>query len=136
MLSPDTLRLGEQLIFAPYTIQEPVNIRYSNIYGPISIASDNPKFVVSQRTIAGECGDHGSYPLLITYTPTTEQIPDTAHIRISDGRLDTTIVITGMGRAIPTYTFTGEAGTDDKGTTANWDEEGIPTEAKLKELSI
>ena len=124
--SVDTLRLGEQLIFAPYTIQEPVNIRYSNIYGPISIASDNPKFVVSQRTIAGECGDHGSYPLLITYTPTTEQIPDTAHIRISDGRLDTTIVVTGMGRAIPTYTFTGEAGTDDKGTTANWDEEGIP----------
>ncbi len=124
--SVDTLRLGEQLIFAPYTTQEPVNIRYSNIYGPISIASDNPKFVVSQRTIAGECGDHGSYPLLITYTPTTEQIPDTAHIRISDGRLDTTIVVTGMGRAIPTYTFTGEAGTDDKGTTANWDEEGIP----------
>lgn len=124
--SVDTLRLGEQLIFAPYTIQEPVNIRYSNIYGPISIASDNPKFVVSQRTITGECGDHGSYPFLITYTPTTELIPDTAHIRISDGRLDTTIVVTGMGRAIPTYTFTGEAGTDDKGTTANWDEEGIP----------
>ncbi|MBR1515276.1 MAG: hypothetical protein IJ621_00815 [Paludibacteraceae bacterium] len=124
--SVDTLRLGEQLIFAPYTIQEPVNIRYSNIYGPISIASDNPKFVVSQRTIAGECGDHGSYPLLITYTPTTEQIPDTAHIRISDGRLDTTIVVTGMGRAIPTYTFTGDAGTEDKATAANWDEEGIP----------
>ena len=124
--SVDTLRLGEQLIFAPFTNEEPIQIRYSNIYGPVSISSDNPKFVVSQRTIAGECGDHGSYPVFVTYTPDTEQIPDTAHIRITDGRMDTTIVVMGMGKAIPTYTFTGEAGTTDKATAANWDEEGIP----------
>ncbi len=125
--SVDTLRLGEQLIFAPFTNEEPINIRYSNIHGPVSITSDNPKFVVSQRTIAGECGDHGSCPVYVTYTPDTEQIPDTAHIHISDGRMDTTILVTGMGRAIPTYTFTGGAGTDDEGTVANWDEEGIPS---------
>lgn len=125
--SVDTLRLGEQLIFAPFTNEEPIRIDYSNIHGPVSIASDNPKFVVSQRTIAGECGDRGSYPIYVTYTPDTELIPDTAHIRISDGRMDTTIVVMGMGRAIPTYTFTGEAGTTDKATAANWDEEGIPT---------
>ena len=124
--SVDTLRLGEQLIFAPFTNEEPIQIRYSNIYGPVSISSDNPKFVVSQRTIAGECGDHGSYPVFVTYTPDTEQIPDTAHIRITDGRMDTTIVVMGMGKAIPTYTFTGNAGTTDKATAANWDEEGIP----------
>lgn len=125
--STDTLRLGEQLIFAPFTNNEPVTLRYSNIHGPLSVTSDNPKFVVSPRTIAGECGSHGSCPLTITYTPDTEQIPDTAHIRISDGRMDTTILVTGMGRAVPTYTFTGAAGTDDKNTPANWDEEGIPT---------
>ncbi len=123
----DTVRLGEQLIFAPFTNAEPINIRYSNIHGPISVSSDNPKFVVSQRTIPGECGNHGSYPIHVTYTPVTELIPDTAHIRISDGHMDTTVVVTGMGRAIPTYTFTGNAGTDDKGTAANWDEEGIPS---------
>jgi len=125
--SVDTLRLGEQLIFAPFTNAEPITLNYSNIHGPLTVTSDNPKFAVSPRTIQGECGDHGSYPLQVTYTPDTEQIPDTAHIRITDGRIDTTILVTGMGRAIPTYTFTGDAGTTDKADADNWDEEGIPS---------
>ena len=85
-------------------VSQDLVISYSNISGPLTFSlPENSHFAISNTSLDGECGGHGSTTIRVTYTPTQAAVGEETTLTLADDIQKTHITLIGNATVTPLH---------------------------------